>query len=111
MVRVQDSSMRALPPVPQLASKLTDGACPAVRTTIFTAPSRTTIMTIDVSNPTVGAQTVTVWVNGLVLFSIVMPTLGGVSWCGPQVIEFAQTIEIIASSTSCDYHVSGLISL
>lgn len=90
-------------------AKLGSGACPLVRSTVFTAAGRTSILAIDISNPTGAAVSVTVWLNGVILFSIALPAFGGVSWEGPQVIDANQKIELLAGSVSCNYYISGLL--
>ena len=90
-------------------AKLADGACPMVATDIFTAASKTSVLAIDISNPTGAPQNITVKVNGVVLFTVTMPSLGGVSWRGPQVLEATQKINLVCDSTSCSYNISGVV--
>jgi len=90
-------------------AKLADGACPLAATDIFTATSKTSVLAIDIANPTGAAQTTTVKLNGATLFSVSMPAAGGVSWHGPQVLETGEIINLIASSVSCEYNITGVV--
>lgn len=77
------------------------------RTTVFTAAGRTAVLTVDISNQTGTIYSVSVWLNGVILFSISLPAFGGVSWSGPQVIDAGQKIELSGGSTSLNYYISG----
>lgn len=77
------------------------------RTAVFTAVGRTAVLSLDIANPTGTIYSLTVWLNGVVLFSVSLPAFGGVSWSGPQVIDAGQTIEIVGGSTSLNYYISG----
>ncbi len=88
--------------------KLADGACPIAPTDVFTATATTSILQIDIANPTGITQNTTLKLNGFILFSVTMPAMGGVSWHGPQVLEIGQKINIVADSASCEYHATGV---
>jgi hypothetical protein len=90
-----------------MIAKLADGSCPTVATNVYKAISKTTIESIDVANPTGASQTVTVQINNVGLFSVSMPSLGGVSFEGPQVLEPGQSISLVSSSASCSYNITG----
>ncbi len=90
-------------------AKLADGACPVAPTDVFTAASKTSVLAIDISNPTGVAQTTTVKLHGFTLFAVSMPASGGVSWHGPQVLEAGQKLNLVASSGSCEYNVTGVV--
>lgn len=89
--------------------KLASGSCPTSRSSVFTAVGRTTVLSIDISNPTGSITSVTVWLNGSILFSISLPSFGGVSWNGPQVVDARQAIELIAGTNSCEYNITGVL--
>ncbi len=94
--------------MPDTILKLADGACPTVAADVFTAAQKTSVLAIDVSNPTGSTQNTTVKLNGAILFSVTMPLLGGVSWHGPQVLEIGQKINVVADSASCEYNITGV---
>jgi hypothetical protein len=90
-------------------TKLVGGACPNVATDVYTAAAKTSVINIEVSNPTGLTQGVTLQLNGATLFSVTMPSHGGVSFNGPQVLESGQKIYLVADSTSCTYNVTGVV--
>lgn len=90
-------------------AKLADGFCPLAATDVFTATSKTSVIAIDIVNPTAFTQNVAVKMHGALLFTIPVPQSGQVSWNGPQVLETGQTINIIADSASCTYNISGVV--
>ena len=90
-------------------TKLADGACPTSPTDVFTAAAKTSVVAIDISNPTVSPQNVVVKLAGFILFSVDMPASGGVSWHGPQVMEAGDTINIDCASGSCEFNISGVV--
>lgn len=94
--------------MPDVIAKLADGACPLAPTDVFTAVVKTSVVAIDVSNPTGVTQTTEVKLNGAILFSVVMPASGGINWHGPQVLEIGQRLNIVAGSASCHYNVTGV---
>lgn len=91
-------------------TKLAEGACPTGGlSTVYTAGAKVSILSIDISNPTVSTQNVQLTLKGRTLFQVDMPTQGGVSWRGPQVMEAAETIQIDCDSASCEYSISGVV--
>ncbi len=89
--------------------KLADGSCPLIAADVFTATAKTSVLAIDIANYSGLTQTVTVKMHGFVLIpAVTMPVGGGISWHGPQVLEIGHTINIVADSASCDYHVTGV---
>lgn len=101
--------MNVLPTSDNRVAKLASGSCPLVQTTVFTAAGRTAVLAIDISNPTGVIHSVTVWINGVILFSVAMPAFGGVSWSGPQILDFNQTIQVVAGAVTCNYYITGYI--
>lgn len=91
-------------------TKLAEGACPTGGlSTVFTATAKTSVLSIDVANPTVSSQEVQVTLKGRTLFQVDMPANGGVSYRGPQVMESGETIQINCDSSSCEYSISGVV--
>ena len=90
-------------------TKLADGACPISPTNVYTATSKTSVLAIDISNPTVSDQNVTLKINARILFAVTMKSMGGVSWHGPQVLETGQIINIVCDSASCEYNITGVV--
>ena len=92
-----------------LSATPADGACPTIATDVFIAAAKTSVVAIDIANPTGGAQNVTVKVNGATLFAIALPATGGVSWHGPQVLEIGQALNLICGSALCFYNITGVV--
>jgi hypothetical protein len=94
-------------------TKLVEGTCPLAGTDVYTAPSKTSVLSIDIANPTGSAQTVTVKLNAVLLFSVSMPAVSaggsGVTWHGPQVLESGQKINIVATDATCTYNITGVV--
>jgi hypothetical protein len=88
--------------------KLVGGFCPLAATDVFTAIAKTSLLAIDIANPTGSTQGVTIKISGVTLFSVMMPSKGGVSWHGPQVLEIGDKINLVSDSASCEYNVSGV---
>ena len=88
--------------------KLADGPCPVIAADVFVAPVKTSVISIDISNPTAFTQSVTLKMNGATLFSVDMPARGGVSYHGAQVLELGQAINLVANSNQCNYNISGV---
>ena len=95
--------------MPDVIDKLADGACPIAPTDVFTAVNPTSVVAIDVANPTGSAEDVTVKFNGATLFSVSMPSKGGASWHGPQVLKTGQAINLVAGSASCFFNITGVV--
>lgn len=94
--------------MPDTIIRLAQGACPLVAADVFTATVKTSIIQIDISNPTGSVQGVELKMNGVILFSVDMPATGGVDFHGAQVIEAGETINLVADSASCTYNISGV---
>ncbi len=94
--------------MPDTIKKLADGACPTVAADVFTAVAKTSILSIDIANPTGSTQSATVKINGAILFSVEMPIQGGLSWHGPQALEIGDAINLVAASASCEYNITGV---
>ena len=88
--------------------KLADGACPVIAADVFVAPVKTSVISIDISNPTAFTQSVELKLNGSILFAVDMPAKGGVSYHGAQVLEIGQAINLVANSNLCNYNISGV---
>lgn len=95
--------------MPDTIDKLADGACPVIAADVFTATDPTSVVSIDVSNPTGLTQDVTLKMNGAILFSVTMPSKGGVSWHGAQLLRAGQAINLVADSASCFYNITGVV--
>lgn len=92
-------------------TKLASGACPVMATDVFTATEQTSVVAIDISNPTVNVQEVIVMLDGDELFNVEMPPKGGVSWHGPQLLNIGEKINITCDSASCKYHITGVATV
>lgn len=88
--------------------QLADGSCPLVATDVYTSTGNVSVVAIDIANPTAAVETVTAKLHDKVLFSISLPAYGGVSWHGPQLITNGQKINLVSSSASCEYHITGV---
>jgi len=95
--------------MPDTMLKLADGACLLVAADVFVAAAKTSVVAIDISNPTGIPQSTTVKINGATLFSVAMPATGGLSWHGPQVLEIGQAINLVATSVACFFNISGVV--
>ena len=94
--------------MPDTLNRIADGTCPVILSDVFTALVKTSVLAIDISNPTVGIETIEVRIQNIVLFAVAMPAMGGVSWHGPQVLEAGEVIKMVSSSASCGYNISGV---
>lgn len=94
--------------MPDTMIKIGDGACPTVSTDIFTAAAKTSVLAIDISNPTLAVQNVTLKLNGATLFLVEMPAKGGLSWHGPQLLEIGHKINLVADSALCFFNITGV---
>ena len=88
--------------------KLAEGACPTIAADIYTAAAKISVLAIDISNSTGSTQDITVKVKGYILFNVSMPTKGGVSWHGPQVLEIGDAINMVCDSATCEYNITGV---
>lgn len=88
--------------------KLADGACPVIAANVFTAIAKTSVVSIDISNPTAFVQNVVLKLNGATMFDIDMPAKGGVSYHGAQILEIGQSINLVAGSNQCNYNITGV---
>jgi hypothetical protein len=80
-------------------------------TTLYTTPSSTTtvITNIVICNPTAAATTASVLLNDIdLLGSVSIPANSSAFFDLKQVLPTTQTIKASASSTSVDFHISGV---
>lgn len=80
-------------------------------TTLYTTPSATTavITNIAICNPTASAATASILLNDIDLLGSVSIAANSTTFVDlKQVLPATQTIKGLASSTSVDFHISGV---
>ena len=87
------------------------GAAATSSTTLYTVPGATTavITNIVICNPTTSAVTASVLLNDVdLLGSVTVSANSSAFFDLKQVLPATQTIKGLASSTSVDFHISGV---
>ncbi len=87
------------------------GAAATIPTTLYTTPATTTaiVTNIVVCNPTSSATTASLLLNDIDLVgSVAVPANSSAFFDLKQVLPAGQTVKGLASSTSVDFHISGV---
>ena len=87
------------------------GAASTSNTTLYTVPSATTavVTNIVIANPTAAAITATLLLNDVELVGAISVAANSSAFFDlKQVLSATQTIKGSASSTSADFHISGV---
>lgn len=87
------------------------GAASTSSTTLYTTPgaTTTTVTNIVICNPTASATTASLLLNDVDLLGTVAVAANSTAVIDlKQVLPAAQTIKGLASSTSVDFHISGV---
>lgn len=87
------------------------GAAATTSTTLYTTPASTTtvITNIAICNPTTAAVTASILLNDVdLLGSVTVSANSSAFFDLKQVLPATQTIKGLASSTSVDFHISGV---
>jgi tRNA U34 5-carboxymethylaminomethyl modifying enzyme MnmG/GidA len=97
--------------MPTLTKVLARTAAATSSTTLYTVPSSTTtvVSNIVICNPTTSGVTASLLLNDIDLLGSVAIAANTTAFFDlKQVLNTTQTIEGLASSTSVDFHISGV---
>jgi hypothetical protein len=97
--------------MPVISKALARAAAATTSTTLYTTPSATTavITNIAICNPTASAVTASILLNDFDLLGSVPVAANTTTFVDlKQVLATTQTIKGFASSTSVDFHISGV---
>jgi hypothetical protein len=97
--------------MPVVSKVLSRVAASTSSTTLYTTPSGTTavVTNIVICNPTTAAVTASILLNDIdLLGSVSIAANSTFSFDLKQVLPATQTIKGLASSTSVDFHISGV---
>jgi hypothetical protein len=97
--------------MPVVSKVLARTAAATTSTTLYTTPAGTTavITNIVICNPTAAAVTASLLLNDIDLLGSVSVTANSTAFFDlKQVLPASQTIKGLASSTSVDFHISGV---
>jgi hypothetical protein len=97
--------------MPTVTKALARTAAATSSTTLYTVPSSTTavITNIVICNPTASAVTASLLLDDIdILGSVAIPANSSAFFDLKQVLATTKTIKGLASSTSVDFHISGV---